>query len=90
MNTLMAILLYMQVIQSPGVYTQAQIDQLQLQYQLEIQIIMNDNAQMHEVNSDYLPQVPNIVIIHPDETRLPISSDYFMCVSDNKSGKNYQ
>lgn len=90
MQTLLAILLYMQVIQSPGTYTQVHIDQLEMQHHAEIQIIMNDPVQMNEVNTFYLQEVPKIVIVRPDEGRLPKQSGYFLCETDNSYFKNCQ
>ncbi|RYZ99697.1 MAG: hypothetical protein EOP47_16100 [Sphingobacteriaceae bacterium] len=90
MNTLLAILLYMQLIQSPGTYNRAYIDQLEMQNHAQIQMILNDPIQMQDVNSTYLLQVPNIVILIPEEVRLPKTSGYFMCVTDYTLPGKYQ
>jgi len=89
MQTLLAILLYMHLIQSPGTYTQQYIDQLELQHQAEIQIIMNDPVQMNEVNTLYLIETPKVVIITPDEAMLTKPSGYFTCELDKTSRMHY-
>lgn len=84
MNTILAILLYMQVIQCPGTYEQAQIDALQAQYQVQIQLIQNDAAQMQEVNSIYLPQVERgIVITWPEDSRINVKGETFSMDNNN-------
>ncbi|MGZ5242588.1 MAG: hypothetical protein ACXWD4_01580 [Bacteroidia bacterium] len=90
MQTLLAILLYMQLIQSPGTYTQDHIDQLEIQHHAEIQIIMNDPAQMDEVNNVYMPEAPKIVIVPTDEAKLTKTSGYFLCEIDNTITSNRQ
>ncbi|RYD81875.1 MAG: hypothetical protein EOP53_05230 [Sphingobacteriales bacterium] len=68
METFIAILLYMQVIQSPGMYHQSHIDQLNTQFFTQINAIQNDPQQMIQVNQVYLPKVQDVVIIGwPDE-----------------------
>ncbi len=71
MHTLIAILLYMQVIQSPGTYHQSQIEQLQVQYHYQIVAIQNDPVQMQQVQQVYLPMAQDVIVISwPQDSRL--------------------
>lgn len=88
MQTLLAILLYMQLIQSPGTYSQSQIDQLEIQYQVQIQNIQNDPIQMQEVNEVYRPQTVSIIVIGHEETSAAKPLRDFACETDNTYFKN--
>ena len=83
MQTLLAILLYMQLIQSPATYNQAYINQLETQYHVQIQIIMADPDQMDEVTQVYMPQTENIIVIGNTETSTAKPLRDFVCATDN-------
>lgn len=69
METLLAILLYLQIIFSPGTYEKTYIDNLEIEHQTEIQNVQNNPEQMRIVNEVYLPQVEHVIIINlPTET----------------------
>lgn len=63
METILAILLYLHIIASPGTYNQSYINQVTAQNQAQITAVENDPAQMQIVNTTYLPQVSQIIII---------------------------
>jgi len=85
MDTIIAILLYMQLLQSPGTYQQSQIDQLQAQYQHEINVIQNDPVQMQEVNQVYLPKVQDVIVIGwPDDARIETENNFCLTKSQYK------
>lgn len=64
METIIAILLYLQLIVSPGTYTDTYINQLETTHQVEINAVQADPAQMEVVNSVYLPQVSQVIVIN--------------------------
>jgi hypothetical protein len=63
MDLILAILLYLHVLVSPGTYLQSFINQKQVEYQDQINAVENDPAQMQIVNQQYMPQVSGIVVI---------------------------
>lgn len=63
MDLIIAILLYLHVLVSPGTYFQSYINQKQVEYQDQINAVENDPAQMQIVNEQYMPQVSGIVVI---------------------------
>jgi hypothetical protein len=67
MELILAILLYLHVIVSPATYTKTYIDQLQVEYQDQINKVEADPVQMQIVNDQYMPQVNGIVIIDGGE-----------------------
>lgn len=64
METILAILLYLHLIVSPGTYKQSYINQLYSDNQVKIEQVENDPVQMQIVNDQYMPQVPQIIIIN--------------------------
>jgi hypothetical protein len=68
MEIILAIMLYLQLIFSPGTYYKTQIDTIQNDNWNSISAVMGDQAQMEVVNSSYLPRVSQIVVIDNAET----------------------
>ena len=64
METVIAILLYLQLIFSPGTYKQSYINRLQYENQARIDEVQRDPAQMEIVDQQYRPQVKGVVIIN--------------------------
>jgi hypothetical protein len=64
METILAILLYLQLIMSPGTYTDTYINQLETAHQVEIDAVQADPEQMEIVNSVYLPKVSQVIVIN--------------------------
>lgn len=63
METIIAILIYLHILVSPGTYYQSYINAEIQANQTKIDEVENDPAQMDIVNKVYLPQVSQIVII---------------------------
>jgi hypothetical protein len=85
METLLAILLYMQLITSPAEYQKFYIDQLEIEHHYQIEQIKNDPALMMHINDVYLPRTADIIIICPDETKLNKKSSDFICKKSKNS-----
>lgn len=64
MEILLAILLYLQLIVSPGTYTQSHINNLEITHQVEINEVKADPVRMEEVNRVFMPQVSQVVVIN--------------------------
>ncbi len=62
MEIVVAILIYIAVIVSPGEYLQQEIDMFIDQHQVEIDHIQQDPAQMDVVHNEFLPQVEFVII----------------------------
>ena len=73
----------MQLVQSPAVYNETYINNLELQNHVQIQIILNDPEQMDEVNQIYIPQAENIIVIGDTETSTAKPLRDFACATDN-------
>ena len=66
MQLLLAILLYLRVIFSPGTYTEKQIRTFEEHHKGQIESVKNDKAAMDQVEEIYLPQADHIVIIQSE------------------------
>lgn len=66
MQLLLAILLYLRVIVSPGTYTEEQIRIFIEHNQTRIDAVQNDKAAMDQVKEIYVPQADGIIIIQTD------------------------
>lgn len=63
MQLLLAILLYLQLIFSPGTYEESYIRLLEAQHQPEIQAVQNDPAQMDIVHAEYMEPANQVIVI---------------------------
>jgi hypothetical protein len=63
MQLLLAILLYLRLIFSPGVYQESYIRFLEKEHQAEIQAVQNDPQQMEIVNRDYMGPAEQVIVI---------------------------
>ncbi|MDQ3072616.1 MAG: hypothetical protein M3Q97_05075 [Bacteroidota bacterium] len=63
MQTLLAILLYLGHIHSPGTYYESYILNLEQQYRPAIEQVENDPDQMMIVDRDFRPQTEQIIVI---------------------------
>ena len=64
MDTLLTVLLYMNMIHSPGTYNLSYINQQAIDYQTSIQTIETDPVQMQAVWNSEEPLISGIVIIN--------------------------
>ncbi len=67
MEAILAIMLYLSLIFSPGSYYQSEIDDLYMDNQVEINEVQNDAQLNPMVQSTYGPQVEYIVISEEPE-----------------------
>ncbi|MDZ4840047.1 MAG: hypothetical protein SGJ04_08575 [Bacteroidota bacterium] len=66
MNTIIGILLYLQVIASPSTITSSEIQRDRIRYHNQIEAIRVNPIQVNQILHDFQPQIDNIIIIIDD------------------------
>ena len=83
METILAILLYMHLIVSPGSYLKTEIDMMATKNKVEINRIESDPAKMDLIHKEYDDDVVHITIIDDSHTGLIKDTD-----KENNTNKN--